>query len=216
MSIAARPREIPEGVELMTAAQSPGSRDDQTSEPRKGMTTPGVLGFSWGVGGVVLLLVGAIGRLFPVAVTPLGDDLELVHAVAYAASIVLFGYAEGYRAFQRRFAPRVVARGFHLGRNPKSLHVLLAPFFCMGYFGATRRRIVASWGLTGGIVLLVALVGALPHPWRGIIDAGVTVGIGWGTISIMVLWILALAGSPPAIALDLPEPSLGPPRADDR
>ena len=37
------------------------------------------------------------------------------------------------------------------------------------------------------IIILVLLVQMIPQPWRGIIDAGVVVGLSWGVLS---LWYL--------------------------
>jgi hypothetical protein len=63
---------------------------------------------------------------------------------------------------------------------------VLAPFFCIGYFGAPRARRVASFALSAGILVLVVLVRRLDQPWRGIIDAGVVVGLAWG---LAALWV---------------------------
>ena len=60
----------------------------------------------------------------------------------------------------------------------------------MGYFGATLRRQITSICVTCGIIVLVIIVKQLSQPWRGIIDAGVVVGLIWGVISFMVyLWV---------------------------
>jgi hypothetical protein len=95
-------------------------------------------------------------------------------------------YAEGYRGFQKAFSPRVAARALYLKKNPCLLHVLLAPFFCMGFFHASRRRKITSFSVTSGIIVLILLVRLLPQPWRGIIDAGVVVGLAWGLISLII------------------------------
>jgi hypothetical protein len=94
-------------------------------------------------------------------------------------------WAEGYRGFQRRFSPRVAARALDLYERPTVLRVLLAPLFCVGYFGATRRLQRTVWIGTGLIVLAVLLFNRLDQPWRGILDAGVMVGLMWGTLSLL-------------------------------
>jgi hypothetical protein len=44
---------------------------------------------------------------------------------------------------------------------------------------------IFSWVGTTAIILLVVLVHRLDQPWRGIVDAGVVVGLGWGLISLL-------------------------------
>lgn len=142
----------------------------------------------WGVSGTVAVLVDAIARLLPKAAAPFaeGADPELV--VTYAASMAVFGYVEGYRGFQLRFAPQVVARARAL-RGP--VQTALAPLYCFGLLGGTRASRVRSWSLIAMIVGFIVLVSFLGERLRGAVDAGVVVGLSWGTISI--LWC---AGSP--------------------
>ncbi len=103
----------------------------------------------------------------------------------YVVSVGFFGITEGYQAFHRRFSPRVAARAHHLWLHPRPVRVLLAPLFCMGFFGAPARRLAASWGVSAGVVLLIVAVKRLPHPWRGAIDLGVCVALVWGAASIL-------------------------------
>src|SRR5689334_9648633 len=92
-------------------------------------------------------------------------------------------YSEGYRAFHKAFAPRVVARAQYLAEHPRPLYVLIAPLYCMGFVHATRRRLIASWCVWVGVVALIVLVRQAPQPWHGIIDAGVILGLGAGVLS---------------------------------
>jgi hypothetical protein len=157
---------------------------------------------SWGVVGVLVLLAQALLRLTPVALEPLGDGmLTPLQAGCYAGWVILNGYLEGYRGFQRRFSPRVVARAVHLSQNPRPLFVLLAPLYCMSFFHATRRGKAAAWGILLMVVVLVTLVRYVPQPWRGIIDGGVVVGLAWGALAIVAFFVRALAGG----AVDPPE-----------
>ena len=48
-----------------------------------------------------------------------------------------------------------------------------------------RRGLIVAWALVIGIVALVLLVRLAPQPWRGIIDAGVVLGLGIGSLSIL-------------------------------
>jgi hypothetical protein len=45
----------------------------------------------------------------------------------------------------------------------------------------------------------------LPQPWRGIVDAGVVVGLTWGTISLVVFCIQALTAPTFAISPEVVE-----------
>lgn len=158
----------------------------------------------WGLAGVFLLLMNAVVRLTPRALEPLRSGMTGWQWALYAASIIFNAYAEGYRAFQLQFAPRVVARALHLGRNPRPLHVALAPIYCMALFHATRRRLIASWCVLVGVVILVIVINRVDQPWRGILDAGVVVGLTWGMIAMAVYAVQAAAGRPPRTSPDLP------------
>lgn len=161
-------------------------------------------GAVWGITGVVALLLYAVVRLAPIALEALNGPLGTLHYTALLGSLVFFGYTEGYRAFQLQFSPRVVARALSLREEATWPRILLAPAFAMGFFGATRRRMIVSWVLTLGIILLIRLVGATPQPWRGIIDAGVVFALAWGAVAIGVYAVRAVAGEDLLIATDLP------------
>ena len=146
----------------------------------------GVWAAVWGVAGVSLLLGWAIARLSPVAWRVMTEPLSAAHWAALAAVVLAMAFFEGYRGFQRGFSPRVAARARHLSLHPTPVRAVLAPFFCIGYFGAPRGRRVASFAVSAGVAVLVVLVRRLDQPWRGIIDAGVVVGLAWG---LAALWI---------------------------
>lgn len=161
----------------------------------------------WAVGGVALLLTQAIVRLAPLAWAPIRDGA--LHGwlwVALAGSVAFNGFFEGYQAFHKGFGPRVAARGLHVARRPRVLHVVLAPLFSMGYFHATRKRKITSWSVTTGVIVLIVLVHQVPQPWRGIIDAGVVVGLAWGVFAVLSNFVRYLRGAP-AGPLDLPAPA---------
>lgn len=168
-------------------------------------TTGGLVIVLWAVGGVLALLAQAIARLLPRALEPILDgSLDVAAALAYVAAIIGMAYSEGYRGFQQRFSPRVAVRALHLADNPTPLRIVLAPMVAMGLLHASRRRLIGSWSLLLGIVVLIVLVSMLGQPWRGAIDAGVVVGLSWGAIATLVYVIRALRGSPPDIDPDLP------------
>jgi hypothetical protein len=164
----------------------------------------GVAAAVWGLAGVVALLVRAVSRLWPPAIDALAAPLDAA-AWAFAAGSVLFiGFFEGYRGFQRGFAPRVVARAWHLARAPRPLHALLAPLFCMGLIHATRRRLITSWTVLSLIVGAVLALRLVAQPWRGLVDLGVVVGLVWGLAAIVAFAGRALAGGGPPGPADLP------------
>ena len=150
-----------------------------------------VIGFTWGVGGVLLLLVFAIYRLAPMAMALENSPMNQVHWLALIFSVVYMAYAEGYKGFHLGFAPRVVSRANYLRENPRPVHILLAPLFCMGFIYTTRKRKLLSIGLTIMIICFILIAQILPQPWRGIVDAGVVVGLAIGTASILYFLIIA-------------------------
>lgn len=154
----------------------------------------------WGIVGVLVLLVEAIYRLTPRVIElrecPLSSSqwLVLVSWVAFNA------YSEGYRGFHKNFSPRVIVRAQHLSANPRPLFVVLAPLYVMGHIHATRRRMIVAWSLTVGIIAIIIAVRELSQPWRGIVDAGVVVGLAIGSISILYYW----EGPRPDVPADVP------------
>lgn len=139
----------------------------------------------WGGLGVVFILVFAVYRLLPIAMAPILDGLNIFEWAVLAANVVFMAWSEGFKGFQLRFSPRVAARTLYLARNPGWINGLLAPLFCIGYFCASRRGLIAAWVGTLAIVILVLLVHQLVQPWRGILDAGVVVGLSWGLASFV-------------------------------
>lgn len=155
-----------------------------------------------------MLLLFAVVRLGPMALELSALELQQIHWFALAVSILYMAYAEGYKGFYLAFAPRVIARATYLQANPRPLHVLLAPVFCMGYIYATRKRKLLSFGLTGMIVCFVLLVRLLPQPWRGIVDAGVVTGLILGIASILYFLAQRLRyPERPGVGADVPEPT---------
>mgnify|MGYP006892425659 FL=1 len=146
---------------------------------------------AWGIGGVLLLLIFAIFRLAPMALELENSSMSMVHWLTLVFSVVYMAYAEGYKGFHLGFAPRVVVRARYLANNPRPLHVLLAPLFCMGYVYATRRRKIVSFALTTMIISFILIARSMPQPWRGILDAGVVVGLSLGVLSIGYFLIIS-------------------------
>lgn len=167
----------------------------------------GAAGSIWGLAGVQALLISATFRLWPKAVAAFSHPFEWYHWSALIIIVLNMAYLEGYKGFQQAFSPRTAARARYLRANPRFAHIVLAPFFCMGYFHATKRRKIASISLTLGIIVLIVLVSFLSQPWRGIIDAGVVVGLIWGIVSLFVFSIKALGREPYPYSPEVPEES---------
>lgn len=156
-----------------------------------GAITPlGALAATWGIIGVTAIIGSAVWRLSPLALEAWKEyPFNFWHWTLFVGFTLFMAFAEGYRGFQKQFSPRVAARALYLSKHPQPLRVLLAPLFCMGFFGATRKRKTVTWCLTTGIIILIILVRMLEQPWRGIIDFGVVLGLTWG---ILAMWIFSL------------------------
>lgn len=159
----------------------------------------------WGVLGVLLILGQALGRLGPLALEAMCGELSSAQWAVLIGWVVAMAYGEGYRGFHRRFSPRVVARAAHLARHPTLVRGLFAPFFCTSLFGASRRGVIVARVLVVSITAIVVMVKQLPQPWRGIIDAGVVVGLGLGSLSVVYFAVRALFGFASPVPPDLPE-----------
>ncbi len=155
-------------------------------------TTVGLVSALWGLLGVSVLLGSAVVRLTPWALEALRMDLAWHHWSLMLVCVAFMGYSEGYLGFQRGFSPRVVARARYLREHPTLVRVVAAPLFCMGFFHAQRRRLMISYSLTLGIIVLILVVRLLPQPWRGILDAGVIVGLAWGFVALLIFAVQGL------------------------
>jgi hypothetical protein len=141
----------------------------------------------WGVLGVVALVGKSLVVLTPVALEVLRPGaLEAWQWGILLVWVGFMAYSEGWVGFHRKFSPRVVARAFGLSREPTALRVLLAAPYCLSLFDAPRRNLVTSWALVLTIAALVLGVRRVPQPWRGIVDAGVVVGLTIGLASLVL------------------------------
>jgi len=149
----------------------------------------------YAVVGVVTLLAVAMVRLAPYALEALGSGLSGLQMGILITFVVWMAWAEGYRGFQKRYSPRVVSRALALGSERPSAWTLVAPIVAMGLLRGSRKVLITSWALTAMIVVFIIALRFTPQPWRGIVDAGVVVGLAWGTTAIVIFWIQALTGS---------------------
>lgn len=176
-----------------------------SSAAAPGHSVRGALAASWGVAGQVALVAVPAALLLRTATRGLaGADLGPAHWALAAATLLLLGYFQAYRGFQRGYAPFVAARAAHLARHPTAWHAIAAPLHVCGLIAATRRRRARTAALFAIMPLLALAVGRLPEPYRAIVDLGVAFGLTWGAVALAAFGVRAALGRPPAVALDLP------------
>lgn len=166
-----------------------------------------VTGFLWGLSGILFFLGFALYRLTPLAVDALSYKLTLGQWLVLIGNCLFMAWSEGYKGFQKSFSPRVAARLLWLCRHPCPLLVGSAPLFCLGLIHAPPKRKLTFIILTTTIVGLIILIRLLDQPWRGVLDAGVVVGLSWGTLSLLWFVLLAFTRSDYAYSPELPRES---------
>jgi hypothetical protein len=166
----------------------------------------GSLGALWGAAGMFALLGFAIWRLALKAHAAYEMGLTAGQWALTVAVLVFMGYSEGYKGFQKKFSPRTAARVRYLRDRPNGLRSLLAPVFAMGFFHSNRRTKIVAFAMTFGILILVLLVHRLDQPWRGIIDAGVVLGLSWGVVSLAAAVRAALTRADYTASPEVPGP----------
>ena len=163
-----------------------------------------MFGAAWGLAGLTGLLLFAVYRLAGVVEAGLEWPWGWEHVAVAVANAVFMAWSEGWRGFQRSFSPRVAARLKWLRDNPSTVRVVFAPLFVIGYFGATRERLIGIYALTAGIAVLIVVVHLLPQPWRAALDIGVVLGLTWGIVSTLACAWRALGGDTYDVAPEVP------------
>lgn len=164
----------------------------------------GLIASLWGVFGVLALLGMAIFKLSAPALATFTYPLGARHWLLLFAGLTFLLYVKGYRGFQRALSPRIATRARQLRQQPTLLRTLLAPLYCMGYFAIERRKQAFVLLMTAVMVLLVFLVRQLEQPWRGIVDVGIVLALGWGFMTTLVFSAQALATATP-VPLAVPQ-----------
>ena len=142
----------------------------------------------WAVTGVAVPLVEAVYRLGARTMAAIRSGLTATQWGLFALTVLLFAYAEGYRALQQRFAPRVVSRALALRHTDNVLWRILAPLYAMSLVGADRRHLARAWASVGLIVAAILVMREIPQPWRGMVDGGVAVALTWGLLALGTEW----------------------------
>ena len=117
----------------------------------------GRAGAIWGILGVCLLLSYAIVRLSRIGLDSFAYGYSWYHWAALAACVGFMAYSEGYAGFQKAFSPRFAARLKHIRDCPRVVQPLLAPLFGMGYFHATRKRMITSYVMVAMISIMASV-----------------------------------------------------------
>ena len=160
-------------------------------------STFGKIAALWGFAGAFSLIAFAIWRLVPIVLESLTYPLNPLQWALLVVNIIFMAHFEGYKGFQKGFAPRVAARTLYLSQHPGLYQAVLAPLFVIGYFNAPRRRLITTYALTTMIISLMFIIHSLDQPWRGLFDAGVVVGLIWG-LACMLYYLMMVIYSPKA------------------
>ena len=147
------------------------------------ITTKGTIAVIWAVFGLFSLLIFACWRLSAYTLDSFTMPLNIVHWFVFVAWALFMAHGEGYKGFQKQFSPRFAARCKYLLSNATWLQTVLAPLFCMAYFHAPKKRIIATISLTIMIVIFIFSFRLIPQPWKGLLDFGVVLGLAWGLVS---------------------------------
>jgi hypothetical protein len=145
----------------------------------------GLLGSLWGLGGILAVIGYAVFRLGQRAARIPSYELTWYHWTGLVLIAVGLVYVKAYRAFYRRLAPWIADRAGQVRRHPNALRVLLAPFYCMGYFDVDVRTQLRMIFITLAMALLIMIVPFIPEPWRAILDLGIAVALGLGFAFIL-------------------------------
>jgi hypothetical protein len=164
----------------------------------------GVIAAGWAILGWSAVLLFVIIRLGAIALQGLATKWTAWHWLLFVANALFMAYAEGYRGFELKFSPRAAARVLWLRRHADWRLAALAPLFLIGYFAAAPRIVRLTWLGTAVIIGLVVVFQQLPQPWRGILDAGVVIGLSWGLVSFWRLTWQALRSGRYPVAPETP------------
>ena len=145
----------------------------------------GILATMWAITGLLLLLGFACWRLSAYTIESFSMPLNWMHWLVFIGFTIFMAHGEGYKGFQKKFSPRFAARCKYLSHSASLLQTVFAPLFCMAYFHAPKKRIIATTALTMMIVVFIFSFRMIPQPWKGLLDFGVVLGLAWGIVSTL-------------------------------
>lgn len=147
------------------------------------ITAQGIIAVIWAIIGLLVLLGFACWRLSAYTLESFSMPLNWLHYLVFIAWAIFMAHGEGYKGFQKKFSPRFAARCKYLSHSATWLQLLLAPLFCMAYFHAPKKRVIATFALTIMIIVFIFAFRLIPQPWKGLLDFGVVLGLAWGIVS---------------------------------
>ena len=146
----------------------------------------GIIGYIWGFLGISYMILHGLSCMIPYVIELDFRLFKWYHMISFFGVIIILGYSEGYKGFQKSFSPRTANRLYNIFLKPTFFRVFFSPFISMGFIESSKKLKYISYGLLLMIVMFILLIGKLNDPWRGIIDAGVIVGLSWGLVSFWV------------------------------
>jgi hypothetical protein len=75
----------------------------------------------------------------------------------------------------------------------------------MGFIYASKKRAIISYTILVMVMIFVVIAVNLPQPWRPMVDAGVVVGLLWGTTATWWCILTALRTDTSTVDPDLPK-----------
>ncbi len=151
----------------------------------------GYIAVIWAIFGLFVLLIFASWRLSAYTIESFTMPLDWLHWLVFIGWAIFMALSEGYQGFQLKFSPRFAARCKYLLSNATWLQTFLAPLFCMAYFHAPKKRVIATFALTIMIIAFIFVFRFVPQPWKGLLDFGVVLGLIWGLFSTIYYLIKA-------------------------
>jgi len=148
-------------------------------------TLKGIIAVTWAIIGLLALLGFACWRLSAYTIESFSMPLNWLHWLVFIVWTLFMAHGEGYKGFQLKFSPRFAARCKYLLSNASWLQTVSAPLFCMAYFHAPKKRMVATFALTVMIIVFIFTFRLIPQPWKGLLDFGVVFGLAWGMTSTL-------------------------------
>jgi hypothetical protein len=145
-----------------------------------------ILGYIWGVAGILAVIAYAVVGLAARALSIKSYDLMWYHWAALVFGTLILIYAKSYRGFLLRLAPGIALRARSIRAKPTAARVIFAPFYCMGFFGSGVRTQVRMIFITLAMVAMIIVVRNLPEPWRAILDFGIAVALTLGFCFILM------------------------------
>ncbi len=140
----------------------------------------------WALAGFTAILGYAVYRLSGHFLVAWDFQFQWYHWLVLAINCLFMAYSEGYKGFQKSYSLKFANRLQQLEQaSPRAK--ILAPLYCMNYFSATAKNMKIAYILTAAIILLILIFNQIPQPWRGILDAGVVVGLTWGIVATLLI-----------------------------